>query len=138
MRARMHLIWAVNAPVTPGKGATLIQRAVAIACCVLSEEGASDCKEPAFALKFVARDMGNGVTRLETASLVAFQDAQTEAALPDRMKVPYPGPTAIADMAEEALHALGVDTSRCGCHVRKTYVRAIDDHAYEAIVWRQG
>jgi hypothetical protein len=89
------------------------------------------------ALRFVVRDMGNGVKRLENAYLVPIEQARIESELSDRTPLLFPHPDEVLDFAFEALRSIGVRPDLSPKRIRKLFARAIDDYTVEIVGWRQ-
>lgn len=87
----------------------------------------NDAGLPMGAARFVVRDMGNSVDRIELIELITVGDASLECSLGGRC--PLPATSRLLDLCA---NALGLDGSRfapLGC------VRAVDDRVWEVICW---
>lgn len=92
------------------------------------------CPCTQLARRFVIRDMGNGVERVEMASILSLDAAKEECRLPDRTPIPMHPGVRILDACSVALSP-ALNCSNC---VQSGCVSAIDEYAIELIVWRRG
>ena len=86
------------------------------------------------ARRFVLRDMGNGVDRIEMPELIPLEAAKEEAGLHGRTALPMQTCMRIVDACSVALPTGCSDCSDC---IQAGFVRAIDEYAIELILWRR-
>lgn len=91
-------------------------------------------------IRYVVRNMGNGVYRMLSCGLDPIEDLKEEARTGGRYHVPFPPPSWLRDVGVEALRSLGVEPSHMDRNriVVDAYSRAIDDVTIEVIGWRLG
>lgn len=85
------------------------------------------------ALRFVVRDMGNRVDRIEHASLVPLEDARIEAGLHGWHPIAYPYPDRFYDAGVAACWMLDIDVSGMNKFIISAVVRVIDERTIELL-----
>lgn len=90
-----------------------------------------------YGLRFVTRDMGNGVRRLLSSHLVPLADARAEVQLPGREALAFPPPEWLLDITFAAIESLGISVDRdIRSRASAVFARHIDDSTMELIAWR--
>lgn len=84
------------------------------------------------ARRFVVRDMGNEVDRIEAFDLIPIEAAKEEAKLPERTPLSLPHSDRIED-----IFATGCSKVYCGNCIPFGFVRPIDDSSFEMMIWRR-
>lgn len=88
-------------------------------------------------VRFVVRDMGNGVLRLESSVLDPIGYLRRDAMRHGRYRIEPPCPDWMMDMVHAAVCAAGVDP--CPVHHRVhslAYARPVGDHCIQILGWR--
>ena len=90
------------------------------------------------ALRFVVRDLGNGVDRLESYELIPLDQARIETSLPDRTEIYFTQDCRLDDMGKLAFTSMGFDCDRDCAGLLKVFARPIDDRTLELTLWLKG
>lgn len=96
------------------------------------QEAASDA-----ALRFVVRDMGNGVDRILSAEIVPGTKVLMEEAHADRIRLAHHYPTRISELCVEAWAAMGILPELSRSFAGDAWVMALDDHTVEVVSYRK-
>lgn len=91
-------------------------------------------------IRYVVRDMGNGVHRVLSSEMVPLDALKAEANTGGRYHVPFPPPSWLRDIGIAALEATGVEPSPTPRNriAVEVFIRPIDDDTIEVIGWRVG
>ena len=92
-------------------------------------EGVLACRGRA--ARFVVRDMGNGVDKVELSEVIPLECAQADAALCGRE--PIIATDRLRDLCGVAIGSPGVWCEDCPI---QGFVRALADNTFEAVSWR--
>ena len=84
------------------------------------------------ARRFIVREMGNGVDRVEAFDLMSIDAAKEEGKLPERSPLPLPHSDRIED-----IFASGCAKVYCGNCIPCGFVRPLDDASFEMMIWRR-
>jgi len=87
------------------------------------------------ALRYVVRDMGNGVDRVESAAIVPIDHALIEASLPDRMIITLHPGSRLASLSRLVVTQLGYETDKTRPCVLDGVARPVDEYAIEILCW---
>jgi len=87
------------------------------------------------ALRYIVRDMGNAVDRIESATMVPLDQAIIEASLPDRMKIVLEPGSRLASLAQLVIEDMGYDTDCSRRCVLDGVARPVDEFALEILCW---
>lgn len=86
-----------------------------------------------FALRYIVRDMGNGVDRIELAEPLVLDQALIEASLPGRHKISIDAGSRMASLATIAVQAIGFEPEdHC---ILDGIARPLDEYSVEVICW---
>lgn len=94
--------------------------------------GVCTCSQ--LARRFVLRDMGNGVDRIEMAELVHLEAAKEECLLPGRSPILLNSCGRLLDACSMA----SPPSFPCADCVQSGSVRSVDEYTIELIAWRRG
>lgn len=90
---------------------------------------------PDYALRYIVRDMGNGVDRIDSASLLPLEQALTEASLPDRRKILLEPGHRLTTLTDYVISDLGYVTDQSRHCILDGVARTIDDYTIEVLCW---
>lgn len=93
---------------------------------------------PAHAIKFIVQDMGNGVDRVVSASLIPVDEAEVEATHQDWVPLNSPHPARYFSLGAAAAASLGADPSGATPYDCTGFVRTLSDRMVEIICWTTG
>lgn len=102
--------------------------------CLTSYNDPEDCRCLSTAYRFIIRELGNSVDRIDGMELIDLETAKTESQLPGRHRMPIPIPLKVKELCEVATDA-GLCKLCSGC-VPTAFSRAIDENTIEVIIWR--
>lgn len=83
-------------------------------------------------VRFVVREMGNRVARLESQELITIQDARTLSQVQGSAECSYPAPDWIRDLVCEAAERIGLAGWLSACQIA-AHARSIDDTCLEVV-----
>lgn len=87
------------------------------------------------AVRFRVRDMTNGVTRVESPSLVLIDEARELSDSGEWAPMMFPHPKGMFDAGMVALEALGISAEAARQFVCEAIVRAVDEDVVEVVCW---
>ncbi len=90
------------------------------------------------ALRYVVRDVGNGVDRLEAYELIPIDQALVETSLPDRTEIYFEPNDRLDDFGKLAFSSLGFECDGDSAGLLKVFARPIDERTLEITLWLKG
>lgn len=87
------------------------------------------------AVRYIVRDMGNGVDRIEFPTILGIDEAKVESTLKDRVPINFCQNERYYTLSKAAFLRMGFEIHGAGDCLIAGVVRPVDDNAVEVMYW---